>query len=386
MDMHRVWVGAILGLAVGAMGQAPESVKARLDAIVKVQTEASDRYHKACVAAKTAEAQQAAVDRYHVDVHKNTEDALELVKANPNDPVVVEALKFVIKTARAGPGDESDRAIEILLKDHVRDPGMGDLCGWLFYFFHTPDVESLLRAVMETHPYRSDRGLACHALVTHLRYKAKMARRLQMRPEEIQDFVTTRGRASLDRFVKETDPEKLDKEAESVLERTIAEFSDVRHPLDKRTLGEIAEGELFAMRHLEVGRVAPEIAGKDHAGASFALSEYRGKVVVLTFSGNWCGPCVGMYPQERELVARLKDKPFAMVSVNTDSTVETLKKAIDKSEITWRCWWDGGVEGPITSRWGVSSFPTIFVLDKAGVIRFKDVRRAELDKAVESLL
>ena len=115
-------------------------------------------------------------------------------------------------------------------------------------------------------------------------------------------------------------------------------------------------------------------------------SEYRGKVVVLTFSGSWCGPCVGMYPHERELVTRLKGKPFALLSVSTDETVDTLKKAIRDATITWRCWYDGGVDGPITRRWGIESFPSIFVLDKAGTIRFKDVRGPDLDRAVDSLL
>ena len=151
-------------------------------------------------------------------------------------------------------------------------------------------------------------------------------------------------------------------------------------------LGAIAAGELFAMRNLSIGKVAPEITGKDHEGKTFALGDYRGKVVVLTFSGNWCGPCVAMYPQERELVTKLKDEPFAIVSVNTDTTVETLKKSITSGKITWRCWYDGGRAGPITTRWGVSGFPTIFVLDQAGVIRFKDVRGAELDRAVATLL
>jgi len=42
--------------------------------------------------------------------------------------------------------------------------------------------------------------------------------------------------------------------------------------------------------------------------------------------------------------------------------------------------------GPITTRWGVRLFPSIFVLDRTGVIRFKDVRGDELDRAVTSLL
>jgi hypothetical protein len=93
-----------------------------------------------------------------------------------------------------------------------------------------------------------------------------------------------------------------------------------------------------------------------------------------------------MYPQERSLVANLKRKPFALLSVNTDQDVATLKHSIISGEITWRSWCDGGTDGPITTRWGVVSFPSIFVLDANGVIRFKDVRGDELDRAVTTLL
>ena len=85
-----------------------------------------------------------------------------------------------------------------------------------------------------------------------------------------------------------------------------------------KTYGALAEQALFELRELAVGRPAPDIEGEDADGHRFKLSDYRGKVVVLTFSGNWCGPCRAMYPQERELVARLKDRPFALLSVNTD--------------------------------------------------------------------
>jgi hypothetical protein len=38
---------------------------------------------------------------------------------------------------------------------------------------------------------------------------------------------------------------------------------------------------------LEIGKAAPDIQGKDVNGKSFKLSEYRGKVVVLDFWGDW---------------------------------------------------------------------------------------------------
>jgi hypothetical protein len=93
-----------------------------------------------------------------------------------------------------------------------------------------------------------------------------------------------------------------------------------------------------------------------------------------------------MYPHERELVERLKDSPFALLSVNTDADRKTLRKSIESGEITWRCWWDGGIEGPITTRWSPENFPTVYVLDPGGVIRYQDVRDEELDNTVDMLI
>jgi thiol-disulfide isomerase/thioredoxin len=290
------------------------------------------------------------------------------VRANPKDPAVVEALKLVITTARAGPGEESYRALEILLRDRVRDPGLGDLCERIFYFVDAPVAESLLRSVLKQHPNRDDRGQACHALATFLKSQARMVRRIREEPARIDEYVHARPREATERFVKEADLEALEKESESMLERVVAEFAEARVWYDKRPLGAIATLELLEARNLSVGsvgKVAPEVTGRDHEGKPFALSDYRGMVVVLTFSGNWCGPCVGMYPQERELVTKLKGKPFALVSVSTDADLASLKNSIASGEITWRCWWDGGTTGPITTRWGILSFPSIFALDNA---------------------
>jgi hypothetical protein len=94
-----------------------------------------------------------------------------------------------------------------------------------------------------------------------------------------------------------------------------------------------------------------------------------------------------MYPHERSLVKRLAGKPFALLGINSDRDREALKKTLEKEQITWRSWWDGGsTDGPIATQWNVSGWPTIYVLDAEGKIRYKDVRGAAMDKAVDTLL
>jgi hypothetical protein len=65
----------------------------------------------------------------------------------------------------------------------------------------------------------------------------------------------------------------------------LASFADV--PILDQTMGQYAEQALFQIRHLSVGKVAPEIEGEDIHGVAFKLSDYRGSVIVLSFWGHW---------------------------------------------------------------------------------------------------
>src|SRR5262245_23173189 len=77
-------------------------------------------------------------------------------------------------------------------------------------------------------------------------------------------------------------------EVETIFERAAKEFSDVKLPYGG-TVGEKALGELYEIRHLAVGRQAPELEGVDQDGKPLALADYRakadsrGKVVLLYF-------------------------------------------------------------------------------------------------------
>ena len=95
-----------------------------------------------------------------------------------------------------------------------------------------------------------------------------------------------------------------------------------------------------------------------------------------------------MYPHERSLVKRLENEPFALIGVNSDRDLAKLRPRLEEEQITWRSFWNGpeGTRGPISKAWNVSSWPTIYVMDAEGVIRFKNVRGEAMDKAIDELL
>jgi len=93
-----------------------------------------------------------------------------------------------------------------------------------------------------------------------------------------------------------------------------------------------------------------------------------------------------MLPHEKELVKLLQDKPFALLGINSDGDAEDVKKILAENQITWRQACDGDTSGPLATKWNVNGWPTIYVIDKKGVIRFRDVRDEEMSKAVNTLL
>ncbi len=93
-----------------------------------------------------------------------------------------------------------------------------------------------------------------------------------------------------------------------------------------------------------------------------------------------------MIPHERELVERLKDQPFALIGINSDGDKEKYFAKAKEMGVTWRSSWQGSTRGPIPTKWNVSAWPTIYILDSNGVIRFKNLRGKPMEEAVMKLL
>lgn len=159
-----------------------------------------------------------------------------------------------------------------------------------------------------------------------------------------------------------------------------------RHPEADELLG----NQRFFVNNLLPGNPAPNIVGNDINGDEFELHDYLGDVVVVYFSGEWCGPCRGEYPFKRLMLDIFEGQPVTILGVNSDDEIETVREMKKTEELDYRVWWDGhgdvATEGPIAKAWNVVAWPTIYVLDQDGTIRYTQKRHAGVIMAVSELL
>ena len=80
-----------------------------------------------------------------------------------------------------------------------------------------------------------------------------------------------------------------------------------------------------------------------------------------------------MYPHERSLVTEMKNKPFALIGVNSDNDLEKIRATIKKKEINWRSFQNAPTKDAtkISTTWAVRGWPTIVILDETMRVRYR---------------
>ena len=109
------------------------------------------------------------------------------------------------------------------------------------------------------------------------------------------------------------------------------------------------------------------------AGKDFNLSDLKGDVVLVNFWATWCGPCVEEIPSLNRLVERLKDKPFKVVAVNIGETPEAIQsflQQLGKTGIKLNFPVLLDEKGKSVRDWKVYAYPSNYLLDKSGQIRY----------------
>jgi hypothetical protein len=97
-----------------------------------------------------------------------------------------------------------------------------------------------------------------------------------------------------------------------------------------------------------------------------------------------------MIPHERSLVQRMQNRPFALLGVNSDRDPDQLKSELARNKVNWRSFKNQRPQGEsISKTWGVRGWPTLFLIDHKGLVRYKWVGNpgdAEIDRRVEELV
>ncbi len=223
---------------------------------------------------------------------------VELAAKHPKDPIALAALRQAVQvvgstdsaaqiaweTNRSDfpPGStdgSAGKTVALVLRDHVLSEKLSPVIDRMGSGYRM-EYERCLSTVLEKNPHRDVQALACLALAQFLNDKLRMLRLVEDRPKLVECYNIVFGEHYLPELQR-LGRAQLAERIETLFERAADEYGDVK--FRDGTVGETAKSELYAIRHLSVGRVAPDIEGKDQDGRKFKLSDYRGKVVLLYF-------------------------------------------------------------------------------------------------------
>jgi thiol-disulfide isomerase/thioredoxin len=134
---------------------------------------------------------------------------------------------------------------------------------------------------------------------------------------------------------------------------------------------------------------APEFSFTTAQNQAFSNAALRGKVVLVDFWGTWCPPCRASVPALRSLNKKYSGKAFQLVSVSSDDDEDVWKTFTKAEHMDWSQYID--LRGDVLHAFKIESFPTFIVLDKDGVIRFRQSgegpeTEGELEDAINKYL
>ena len=127
------------------------------------------------------------------------------------------------------------------------------------------------------------------------------------------------------------------------------------------------------------------------SGKQVAISDYLGNVVLIDFWATWCQPCLNQVPQFKRLIRQYHESGLRILGVSCDEPelvkygkqyIRSKKPNLDLVELekhVLTCAETHGMEWPIcvdknlADRWAVKSIPTVFAIDRKGVLRSTNV-------------
>jgi thiol-disulfide isomerase/thioredoxin len=140
--------------------------------------------------------------------------------------------------------------------------------------------------------------------------------------------------------------------------------------------GVILSSMISGWKKTEVGSISPEFSQTTLDGKNFNLKQLRRKYVVLDFWGSWCAPCLYGIPKMKEYYNKYKTQ-IEFVGIACNDTESEWRKAIENNQMIWPQILNDKLSMDISSLYGVSSYPTKFIIDQNGQIINKFIGEGE---------
>ena len=257
-----------------------EALAALLEKIADNNAEWSAEYKKE----ESKEVKEEIAEAARSDGEIDVDEVLKISKALESDQTALEALIFVAKEGMTN----IEHLVEICNQAtnyHLRNREIGNL---LEEFPNRPLVayENLLKLVARRSTSKNTRAQANWNLIKLMDMAVKVDLRGDTQKKRLEGTATKQAWEFYNEFFKQLDTSE--QRYLKLLNRLDTRYGDeVLTGTDKETCAAAVEYRRFAIEHLTVGKVAPEIDGVDLDGANFKLSDYRGKVVLIDFWADW---------------------------------------------------------------------------------------------------